>query len=43
LNALFQYLKRKRLIAKVGDDLHAPYSLTDDGRATLAEMTRRAA
>jgi Mn-dependent DtxR family transcriptional regulator len=43
LNALFQYLKRKRLIAKVGDDLHAPYSLTDDGRATLAEMIRRAA
>jgi DNA-binding IclR family transcriptional regulator len=43
LNALFQYLKRKRLIAKTGNDLHAPYSLTDDGRATLTEMTRRAA
>ena len=43
LNALFQYLKRKQLIAKVHDDLHAPYSLTDDGRATLTEMIRRAA
>jgi DNA-binding IclR family transcriptional regulator len=43
LNALFQYLKRKRLVAKVGDDFHAPYSLTDHGRAMLKEMTRRAA
>lgn len=43
LNALFQYLKRKRLIAKIGDDLHAPYSLTDDGRVALTEMGRRAA
>ena len=43
LNALFQYLKRKRLIAKTGNDSHAPYSLTDDGRATLTEMIRRAA
>jgi uncharacterized protein YjhX (UPF0386 family) len=43
LNALFQYLKRKRLIAKTGNGLHAPYSLTDDGRATLTEMIRRAA
>jgi uncharacterized protein YjhX (UPF0386 family) len=43
LNALFQYLKRKRLIAKTGNDLHAPYSLTDGGRATLTEMIRRAA
>jgi Mn-dependent DtxR family transcriptional regulator len=43
LNALFQYLKRKRLIAKTGNDVHAPYSLTDDGRATLTEMMRRAA
>jgi len=43
LNALFQYLKRKRLIAKTSNDLHAPYSLTDDGHAILTEMTRRAA
>jgi Mn-dependent DtxR family transcriptional regulator len=43
LNALFQYLKRKQLITKVGDGLHAPYSLTHDGRATLTEMIRRAA
>jgi Mn-dependent DtxR family transcriptional regulator len=43
LNALFQYLKRKRLIAKTRKDVHAPYSLTDDGRATLTEMIRRAA
>ena len=43
LNALFQYLKRKRLIAKTGNDLHAPYSLTDDGCAALKEMIRRAA
>jgi Mn-dependent DtxR family transcriptional regulator len=43
LNALFQYLKRKRLIAKTGNGLNAPYSLTDDGRATLTEMIRRAA
>jgi Mn-dependent DtxR family transcriptional regulator len=43
LNALFQYLKRKRLIAKTGNDAHAPYSLTDDGRATLTEMIRRTA
>jgi len=43
LNALFQYLKRKRLIAKTGSDLNAPYSLTVDGRAALIEMVRRAA
>jgi Mn-dependent DtxR family transcriptional regulator len=43
LNALFQYLKRKRLIAKTSNDLHAPYSLTDDGARTLTEMIRRAA
>ena len=43
LNALFQYLKRKRLIAKTDSGFYAPYSLTDDGRATLTEMIRRAA
>jgi DNA-binding IclR family transcriptional regulator len=43
LNALFQYLKRKQLVTKVGDDFYAPYSLTDHGRAMLKEMTRRAA
>jgi predicted transcriptional regulator len=41
INALMQYLKRKRLVAKVGQEFDAPYSLTDTGRATLAEMTPR--
>jgi Mn-dependent DtxR family transcriptional regulator/predicted transcriptional regulator len=43
LNALMQYFKRKHLVQKVGRDLHAPYSLTEMGHATLAEMTRRQA
>jgi predicted transcriptional regulator len=41
INALMQYLKRKRLVAKVGQEFDAPYSLTETGRATLAEMTLR--
>jgi DNA-binding IclR family transcriptional regulator len=41
INALMQYLKRKRLVAKVGQEFDAPYSLTKMGRATLAEMTLR--
>jgi hypothetical protein len=41
INALMQYLKRKRLVAKVGQEFDAPYSLTETGRATLAEMTPR--
>ena len=43
LNALMQYFKRKRLVQKVGQDLHAPYSLTEMGHTALAEMTRRQA
>lgn len=41
INALMQYLKRKRLVAKVGQEFDAPYSLTEPGRATLVEMTLR--
>ncbi|MCL2714473.1 MAG: hypothetical protein FWD68_07820 [Alphaproteobacteria bacterium] len=41
LNALFQYLKRKRLIAKTDDGFFAPYSLTNNGHTTLTEMNRR--
>jgi DNA-binding IclR family transcriptional regulator len=43
INALMQYLKRKRLVAKAGDRFDAPYALTERGRATLAEMTLRQA
>ncbi len=43
INALMQYLKRRRLVAKTGDRLDAPYSLTEQGRAVLAEMTLRRA
>jgi hypothetical protein len=31
----------KRPVAKVGQEFDAPYSLTETGRATLAEMTPR--
>ena len=41
INALMQYLKRKHLVKKAGQEFNAPYSLTDEGRAALAEMTRR--
>jgi DNA-binding IclR family transcriptional regulator len=41
INALMQYLKRKHLVKKSGQEFNAPYSLTDEGRAALAEMTRR--
>jgi hypothetical protein len=41
INALMQYLKRKHLVEKVGQEFNAPYSLTDEGRAALAEMTVR--
>jgi Mn-dependent DtxR family transcriptional regulator len=41
INALMQYLKRKRLVIKIGQEFNAPYSLTDEGHAVLAEMTRR--
>jgi len=43
INALMQYLKRKHLVEKTGSEFEAPYSLTDEGRAALAEMTRRLA
>ena len=42
-NALMQYLKRKHLVTKTGSEFNAPYSLTDEGRAALAEMARRLA
>jgi DNA-binding IclR family transcriptional regulator len=40
MNALMQYLKRKRLVRKNGRELHSPYALTAQGIAALAEMTR---
>jgi DNA-binding IclR family transcriptional regulator len=43
INALMQYLKRKNLVKKTGPKFDAPYQLTDEGRAALAEMTRRLA
>jgi len=43
INALMQYLKRKRLVMKVGDGFEAPYRLTKQGSATLAEMSLRRA
>jgi Mn-dependent DtxR family transcriptional regulator len=43
INALMQYLKRKHLVEKTTSEFEAPYSLTDEGRAALAEMTRRLA
>jgi predicted transcriptional regulator len=43
INALMQYLKRKHLVKKTGPEFNAPYSLTDEGRAALTEMTRRLA
>jgi predicted transcriptional regulator len=41
MNALMQYLKRKQLVRKNGRVLRSPYTLTSEGLATLAEMTRR--
>jgi len=41
MNALMQYLKRKHLVKKTGQEFNAPYSLTDEGHAVLVEMTRR--
>jgi DNA-binding IclR family transcriptional regulator len=43
INALMQYLKRKHLVEKTSRDFSAPYSLTNEGHAALAEMTRRLA
>jgi len=41
INALFQYLKRKSLVRKDGEERHSPYALTERGREVLAEMQRR--
>ena len=41
VNALMQYLKRKRLVRKSDRSLFAPYELSSEGRDTLAEMIRR--
>ena len=43
INALMQYLKRKELVAKAGLESDAPYALTVQGHAVLAEMTFRQA
>ena len=43
MNALMQYLKRKQLVKKAVMNLLAPYSLTAEGHAVLAEMLRRKA
>ncbi|MFZ0669811.1 MAG: hypothetical protein WAM50_05750, partial [Pseudolabrys sp.] len=43
INALMQYLKRKHLVEKTSEEFNAPYSLTNEGHAALAEMTRRQA
>ena len=43
INALVQYLKRKQLLTKTRPGALAPYSLTEQGRAVLAEMTLREA
>ena len=40
INALMQYLKRKRLVKKSGSDLQSPYALTAHGIAALAELRR---
>lgn len=40
INALMQYLKRKQLVRKIGEELGSAYELTDDGRAALAEMVQ---
>jgi predicted transcriptional regulator len=41
INSLIQYLKGKQLVEKTGQERGAPYSLTGEGHAALAEMTRR--
>jgi predicted transcriptional regulator len=38
VNSLVQYLKRKHLVMQPVQELGAPYSLTPEGRAILAEM-----
>jgi predicted transcriptional regulator len=39
VNSLVQYLKRKQLVRQTAQELGAPYSLTPEGQAVLAEMT----
>jgi DNA-binding IclR family transcriptional regulator/DNA-binding MarR family transcriptional regulator len=41
INALMQYLKRKALVQKTGQEQAAPYCLTGKGLAALTEMARR--
>lgn len=41
INALMQYLKRKGLVQKTGQEQAAPYSLTEKGFDALTEMARR--
>jgi DNA-binding IclR family transcriptional regulator len=43
INALMQYLKRKRLVEKTGHEFNAPYAVTEEGHAALTELTRRQA
>ena len=43
INALFQYLKRKSLVRKDGEELRSPYTLTDEGREALTELNHRRA
>lgn len=40
LNALMQYLKRRKAVRTVNDTRFAPYELTPDGREMLAAMQR---
>lgn len=40
MNALMQYLKRKRLVRKRGRGLTAPYELSVEGRDVLSKMMR---
>jgi DNA-binding MarR family transcriptional regulator len=43
INALFQYLKRKSLVRRDGDERRSPYVLTGRGLEVLVEMRRRRA
>ncbi len=40
MNALMQYLKRKGLVRKSGEQLTAPYELTSEGQETLEAMLK---
>ncbi len=40
MNALMQYLKRKRLVRKSGEQLTAPHELTSEGQETLEAMLK---